>query len=54
MDASFFVLRTGCQGHALQDTGLCASRAAHRRGPEWTAAGVCLAWWTHGLVEYEA
>jgi transposase len=31
MDAIFFVLRTGCQWNALQDTGLCSRRSAHRR-----------------------
>src|SRR4029453_1889467 len=54
MDAMFFVLRTGCQWNALHETGLCSSRSAHRRFQEWTAAGVFLALWTNGLVEYEA
>ena len=31
MDAMFFVLRTGCPWNALKETGLCSSRAAHRR-----------------------
>jgi transposase len=46
----FFVLRTGCQGNALQARGLCSRRAAHRRFQKWMAAGVFLAWWTNGLV----
>jgi transposase len=54
MDAMFFVLRTGCQRNALNETGLCSSSSAHRRFQEWTAAGVFLALWTNGLVEYEA
>src|SRR4029450_13511230 len=54
MDAIFFVLRTGCQWNALHETGLCSSSSAHRRFQEWTAAGVFLALWTNGLVEYEA
>src|SRR3954469_18908716 len=54
MDAIFFVLRTGCQWNALHATGLCSSSAAHRRFQEWTAAGVCRALWTNGLVEYAA
>jgi transposase len=54
IDAMFFVLRTGCQWKALHETDLCSSRAAHRRFQEWTAAGVFLALWTNGLVEYEA
>jgi len=42
MDAIFFVLRTGCQWNALQDTGLCssssrtaASRNGRRPGSSW-------------------
>ena len=54
MDAIFFVLRTGCQWNALQDTGLCSSRSAHRRFQEWAAAGVFLAFWEQGLAVYEA
>ena len=50
MDAIFFVLRTGCQWNALQDTGLCSSSSAHRRFQEWAAAGVFLAVWEHGLA----
>jgi transposase len=40
MDAIFFVLRTGCQWNALNDTGICSSSAAHRRFQEWAEAGV--------------
>jgi transposase len=54
MDAIFFVLRTGCQWNALQDTGLCSSSSAHRRFQEWAAAGVFLAFWEQGLAVYEA
>jgi putative transposase len=54
MDAIFFVLRPGCQWNARHATGLCASRSAHRRVQEWTAAGVFLALWTNGLVAYAA
>jgi len=54
MDAIFFVLRTGGQWHALQDTGLCSRSSAHRRFQEWAAAGVCLAFWAQGLAVYEA
>jgi hypothetical protein len=46
----------GCHRPRVDDreTGLCSSRSAHRRFQEWTAAGVFLASWTHGLVESEA
>ena len=54
MDAIFFVLRTGCQWNALNETGICSSSSAHRRFQEWTAAGVFLALWKQGLVEYDA
>jgi transposase len=54
MDAIFFVLRTGCQWNALQDTGLCSSSSAHRRLQERAAAGVFLAFWEQGLAIYEA
>jgi transposase len=40
MDAIFFVLRTGCQWNALNETGICTSSSAHRRFQEWTQAGV--------------
>ena len=54
MDAMFFGLRTGCQWHALQETGICSRSAAHRRFQEWTAAGVFLALWKSGLMAYDA
>ena len=54
MDAIFFVLRTGCPWNALNETGLCSSRSAHRRFQEWTAAGVFQALWARGLVADEA
>ena len=54
MDAIFFVLRTGCQWNALNDTGICSSSSAHRRFQEWTVAGVFLELWKSGLVAYDA
>ena len=54
MDAIFFVLRTGCQWNALQETGICSSSSAHRRFQEWTEAGVFLALWKSGLLAYDA
>jgi transposase len=53
MDAIFFVLRTGCQWNALNETGICSSSAAHRRFQEWTAADVFLTLWKQGLVAYQ-
>jgi hypothetical protein len=50
MDAIFFVLRTGCQGNALNATGICSSSSAHRRFLEWTQAGVFAEFRRQGLL----
>ena len=54
MDAIFFVLPTGCQWHALNETQICSSRSAPRRFQAWVEADVCVALWEQGLVEYDA
>lgn len=54
MDGIFFVLRTGCQWNALNETGICSSSVAHSRFQEWTQAGVFEAFWVQGLAEYDA
>src|SRR2546427_6518203 len=54
MEALFFVLRTGCQGNALNETGLCARSSAPRRFQAWTEADVFVALWEKGLVAYDA
>jgi putative transposase len=53
MDAIFFVLRTGCQWNALNETGLCPSSTAHDRFQQWVAAGVFVKLWAAGLTEYD-
>jgi putative transposase len=53
MDAIFFVLRTGCQWNALNQTGICSSSSAHRRFQEWRRAGVFAAFWRSGLLAYD-
>ena len=53
MSAIFFVLRTGCQWNALNETGICTSSSAHRRFQEWTQAGVFEKLWANGLEEYD-
>ena len=53
MNAIFFVLRTGCPWNALKATGICSSSSAHRRFQEWTEAGLFLALWKQGLLDYE-
>ena len=54
MDAILFVLRTGCQWNALNETQICSSSSAHRRFQEWVQADVFVALWEQGLVEYDA
>src|SRR5690348_72289 len=54
MDAIFFVLRTGCQWNALNQTGICSSSAAHRRFQEWVNAGVFELLWRESLLDYDA
>ena len=53
MDAIFFVLRTGCQWNALNETGICSSSSAHRRFQDWTQAGVFEAFWREGVLAYD-
>lgn len=52
-DAILFVLRTGCQWNALNETGICSSSSAHRRFQEWVEAGVFHQLWALGLQEYD-
>ena len=52
-NAIFYVLSTGCQWNALNETGICTSSSAHRRFQEWTQAGVFKTLWARGLEEYD-
>ena len=52
-DAIFYVLRTGCQWQALDQTELCAHSTAHDRFQEWVAAGVFLKLWQAGVERFE-
>ena len=54
LDAIFFVLRTGCQWHALDATGICSGSTAHRRFQEWEQAGLFDALWAAALADYDA
>jgi transposase len=49
----FYVLRTGCQWKALDQTGICSGSTAHLRFQEWVAAGVFLKLWQAGLERYD-
>ena len=52
-DGIFYVLRTGCQWNALNETGICSSSTAHSRFQEWTQAGVFQKLWAMALDEYD-
>jgi transposase len=53
MSGIFFVLKTGCQWSALDDTGICKHSVAHKRFQEWAKAGVFEEFWKHGLFAYD-
>lgn len=52
-DAIFYVLRSGCQWEALNQTELCAKSTAHDRFQEWVAAGVFLRLWQVGVERFD-
>src|SRR5215467_8323215 len=52
-DAIFYVLRTGCQWRALDQTELCAHSTAHDRFQEWMEADVFLKLWQAGIEQFE-
>jgi putative transposase len=52
-DASFYVLRTGCQWQALNQTAVCAKSTAHDRFQEWVDAGVLLKLWYAGVAQFD-
>ncbi len=52
-DAIFYVLRTGCQWQALDQTELCAHSTAHDRFQEWVQAGVFLMFWQAGVEQFD-
>jgi putative transposase len=52
MNAILMVLRTGMQWNALDATGICNSKTAHRCFQEWRAAGLFHEM-RQGLLEYD-
>lgn len=52
-DAIFYVLRTGCQWRALNQTTLCAKSTAHNRFQAWAGAGVFLRLWQTGVERFD-
>ena len=52
-DAIFYVLRTGCQWEALNQTDLCAKSTAHDRFQAWVQAGVFEKLWFAGVEQFD-
>ena len=52
-EAIFYVLRTGCQWSALDQTELCAHSTAHDRFQAWVEAGVFLQLWHAGVARFD-
>ena len=52
-DAIFYVLRTGAQWQALDQTELCPHSTAHDRFQEWVRAGVFLRLWHAGVEQFD-
>ena len=52
-DAIFYVLRTGCQWEALNQTELCAKSTAYDRFREWVEADVFLKLWQAGVERFD-
>ncbi len=53
LDGILYVLRTGCQWEALNQTELCAKSTAHDRFQEWVDAGVFLKLWQAGVEQFD-
>ena len=52
-DAIFYVLRTGCQWKALDETELCPGSTAHDRFQEWVQADVFLKLWQVSVDQFD-
>jgi putative transposase len=52
-DAIFYVLRTGCQWQALDETDLCPHSTAHDRYQQWVEADVFLNLWQAGVEQFD-
>lgn len=52
-DAIFYVLRTGCQWSALNQTTFCPKSTAHDRFQQWVKAGVFLRLWQVGVEHFD-
>jgi transposase len=52
-DAIFYVMRTGCQWQALDETELVSHSTAHDRFQAWVQAGVFLKLWQAGVESFD-
>ena len=52
LDGIFFVLRTGCQWNALNETEICPSSTAHDRFQEWVKDGTFARFFQSGVKGY--
>ena len=52
-DGIFFVLRTGCQWKALDQTDICSGSTAHLRFQEWVKGGIFLRLWRKGVERFD-
>jgi len=52
-DAIFYVLRSGCQWEALNQTELCAKSTAYDRFREWVDADVFVKLWQAGVEAFD-
>ena len=52
-DAIFYVMRTGCQWGALDQTDLVPHSTAHDRFQEWVQDGVFLELWKAGVEQFD-
>ncbi len=53
LDGIFYVLRTGCQWKALDQTDLCKGSNAHDRFQEWEQEGFSARLWEAALCDYD-
>lgn len=53
LDGIFFVLRTGCQWNALNETDICPSSTANDRFREWVKNGTFERFFQSGVKDYD-
>jgi len=53
LNAIFYVMRTGIQWKALDETGLCKGTNAHDRFQEWEREGFFARLWEEALCDYD-